>query len=78
MDELYAGQGWPPDGDELLQRSLGPRSPDMLLEAPGAGPAGMCARACGGRGAGDGPAHPDELREAQEREQGEDQPDGNA
>jgi SAM-dependent methyltransferase len=33
--ELYAGQGWPDDGDELLRRSLAPRSPDMLLEAPG-------------------------------------------
>jgi Methyltransferase domain len=32
---LYAGQGWPADGDEQLQRSLAPRSPDMLLEAPG-------------------------------------------
>jgi SAM-dependent methyltransferase len=32
---LYAGQGWPTDGDEQLQRSLAPRSPDMLLEAPG-------------------------------------------
>jgi SAM-dependent methyltransferase len=35
MAALYAGQGWPADGDELLQRSLAPRSPDMLLEAPG-------------------------------------------
>ncbi len=35
MTELYAGQGWPADGDELLQRSLAPRSPDMLLDAPG-------------------------------------------
>jgi SAM-dependent methyltransferase len=33
--ELYAGQGWPAGGDELLHQSLGPRSPDMLLEAPG-------------------------------------------
>ena len=33
--ELYAGQGWPADGDELLRRSLAPRSPDMLLDAPG-------------------------------------------
>jgi SAM-dependent methyltransferase len=32
---LYAGQGWPHDGDELLQHSLGPRSPEMLLDAPG-------------------------------------------
>jgi SAM-dependent methyltransferase len=35
VTELYAGLGWPEDGDELLRRSLGPRSPDMLLEAPG-------------------------------------------
>jgi SAM-dependent methyltransferase len=35
ITELYAGQGWPADGDEQLQRSLAPRSPDMLLEAPG-------------------------------------------
>jgi SAM-dependent methyltransferase len=35
VTELYAGQGWPADGDELLHRSLGPRSPEMLLEAPG-------------------------------------------
>ena len=33
--ELYSGRGWPAHGDELLQQSLGPRSPDMLLEAPG-------------------------------------------
>jgi len=35
LTELYAGQGWPDQGDELLQRSLGPRAPDLLLEAPG-------------------------------------------
>ena len=35
LTELYAGQGWPAQGDELLQRSLGPRAPDLLLEAPG-------------------------------------------
>jgi hypothetical protein len=35
VTELYAGQGWPAGGDELLRRSLGPRSPEMLLEAPG-------------------------------------------
>jgi SAM-dependent methyltransferase len=34
LTELYAGQGWPAQGDELLQRSLGPRAPDVLLEAP--------------------------------------------
>jgi hypothetical protein len=33
--ELFAGQGWPARGDELLHQSLGPRSPEMLLEAPG-------------------------------------------
>jgi SAM-dependent methyltransferase len=32
---LYAGHGWPAHGDELLQKSLAPRSPGMLLEAPG-------------------------------------------
>ena len=35
LTELYASQGWPAEGDELLQRSLGPRAPDLLLEAPG-------------------------------------------
>jgi SAM-dependent methyltransferase len=35
MAELYAGQGWPAGGDELLRRSLEPRSPEMLLDAPG-------------------------------------------
>jgi SAM-dependent methyltransferase len=35
LTELYAGRGWPAQGDELLQRSLGPRAPDLLLEAPG-------------------------------------------
>ena len=34
MAELYAGDGWPADGDKLLRRSLAPRSPEMLLEAP--------------------------------------------
>jgi SAM-dependent methyltransferase len=33
--ELYAGQGWPADGDALLRRSLAPRSPELLLDAPG-------------------------------------------
>jgi SAM-dependent methyltransferase len=33
--ELYAGHGWPANGDELLHQSLAPRSPEMLLEAPG-------------------------------------------
>jgi SAM-dependent methyltransferase len=35
LTELYAGQGWPADGEELLSRSLGPRAPELLLEAPG-------------------------------------------
>jgi SAM-dependent methyltransferase len=35
ITELFAGQGWPDDGDELLHRSLGPRSPELLLDAPG-------------------------------------------
>ena len=35
VSELYAGEGWPADGDRLLQRSLAPRSPEMLLDAPG-------------------------------------------
>jgi SAM-dependent methyltransferase len=33
--ELFAGRGWPAGGDELIQQSLGPRSPEVLLEAPG-------------------------------------------
>ena len=35
ITELFAGQGWPEGGDELLHRSLGPRSPELLLDAPG-------------------------------------------
>lgn len=35
ITELFSGQGWPRDGDQLLRRSLGPRSPELLLEAPG-------------------------------------------
>jgi SAM-dependent methyltransferase len=35
ITELFAGQGWPEGGDQLLRRSLGPRSPELLLEAPG-------------------------------------------
>ena len=35
LTELFGGQGWPAQGDELLHRSLGPRGPDVLLEAPG-------------------------------------------
>jgi SAM-dependent methyltransferase len=44
ITELFAGQGWPDGGDELLRRSLGPRSPELLLEAPGwlgLGPGGL-------------------------------------
>ncbi len=29
---LYSGRGWPADGTALLDRSLGPRSPEMLVE----------------------------------------------
>jgi hypothetical protein len=35
MTELFAGQGWPAEGEELLRRSLRPRGPELLLEAPG-------------------------------------------
>jgi hypothetical protein len=35
LTELYAGQGWPAQGAELLHQSLGPRAPELLLEAPG-------------------------------------------
>jgi SAM-dependent methyltransferase len=35
LTELFAGHGWPATGDELLRRSLGPRGPELLLEAPG-------------------------------------------
>jgi SAM-dependent methyltransferase len=35
MTELFASQGWPAEGEELLRRSLGPRGPELLLEAPG-------------------------------------------
>jgi SAM-dependent methyltransferase len=35
LTELYADQGWPAEGEELLHRSLGPRAPELLLEAPG-------------------------------------------
>jgi hypothetical protein len=27
LTELYADQGWPAEGEELLHRSLGPRAP---------------------------------------------------
>jgi ubiquinone/menaquinone biosynthesis C-methylase UbiE len=35
LTELYAGQGWPAEGEELLQQRIGPRGPELLLEAPG-------------------------------------------
>ena len=35
LTELYAGQGWPDQGEELLHQSLDPRAPELLLEAPG-------------------------------------------
>ena len=35
LTELYADQGWPAEGEALLHRSLGPRAPELLLEAPG-------------------------------------------
>jgi SAM-dependent methyltransferase len=35
LTELFAGQDWPAEGEELLHHSLGPRAPELLLEAPG-------------------------------------------
>ena len=35
LTELFGGQGWPARGDDLLRRSLEPRGPELLLEAPG-------------------------------------------
>ena len=35
LTELFAGEGWTVQGEELLHRSLGPRGPELLLEAPG-------------------------------------------
>jgi SAM-dependent methyltransferase len=35
LTELFAGQGWPARGEELLHQSLGPRAPELLLEVPG-------------------------------------------
>jgi SAM-dependent methyltransferase len=35
LTELFAGQGWPGEGEKLLHQSLGPRAPELLLEAPG-------------------------------------------
>jgi ubiquinone/menaquinone biosynthesis C-methylase UbiE len=34
LSELFGGQGWPAEGEELLNTSLGPRAPELLLEAP--------------------------------------------
>lgn len=35
LTEVFGGVGWPAQGDRLLQRSLRPRGPELLLEAPG-------------------------------------------
>ena len=35
LTELFAAEGWPARGEELLHRSLRPRGPSLLLEAPG-------------------------------------------
>jgi hypothetical protein len=35
LTELFAGHGWPAEGEKLLHQSLGPRPPELLLEAPG-------------------------------------------
>jgi len=35
MTEVFSGAGWPAQGDELLERSLRPGGPELLLEAPG-------------------------------------------
>jgi SAM-dependent methyltransferase len=35
ITELFAGQGWTAEGEELLGRSLRPRGPELLLAAPG-------------------------------------------
>jgi SAM-dependent methyltransferase len=35
LTELYASEGWPAEGEELLHQSLAPRGPELLLEAPG-------------------------------------------
>jgi SAM-dependent methyltransferase len=35
QNELFGGEGWTAEAEELLRRSLGPRGPEMLLEAPG-------------------------------------------
>jgi hypothetical protein len=35
ITELFAGHCWPDSGDALLGRSLGPRSPELPLDAPG-------------------------------------------
>jgi SAM-dependent methyltransferase len=34
LAELFAGLGWSARGEELLHTSLGPRAPELLLEAP--------------------------------------------
>jgi hypothetical protein len=35
LTEVFGGEGWTAQGEELLRRSLGPRGPELLLEAPG-------------------------------------------
>jgi SAM-dependent methyltransferase len=35
VTEVFSGAGWPAQGDELLERSLRPSGPELLLEAPG-------------------------------------------
>jgi len=35
LTEVFGGAGWTATGEELLRRSLGPRGPELLLEAPG-------------------------------------------
>jgi SAM-dependent methyltransferase len=35
LTELFAGQGWPAEAEELLRRGLAPRAPELALDAPG-------------------------------------------
>jgi SAM-dependent methyltransferase len=35
LTEVFGGEGWTARAEELLRRSLGPRGPELLLEAPG-------------------------------------------
>ena len=34
LTEVFGGEGWTAQAEKLLRRSLGPRGPEMLLEAP--------------------------------------------